>query len=159
MAGQFLTFCLDNTNYAINVFNIKEVIEYNTPQTLPCSTPLLLGILRLRDENITIMDVRQKFNIPPASPSKDTRIIILDIYDPFAEDKNTYGIIADSVLDVINIEDNELQSVPNSKNLSAGEFIQACTSINEKYTFILDVEKLFSHKELNKATKEKRRLK
>ena len=77
MIQQYLTFTIDDTQYAINVFQIQEVLEFEEPQKIPCSSPLLLGIIRSRNSNIAIMDLRQKFGLPNRITDKMTRIIIL----------------------------------------------------------------------------------
>ena len=81
MIQQYLTFTVENTRYAINVFKIQEVLEYQEPQRIPCSSPLLLGIIRSRDTNIAIMDLRKKFGLPSKIPGTETRTIVLEVDD------------------------------------------------------------------------------
>lgn len=153
MIQQYLTFTIDDTQYAINVFQIQEVLEFEEPQKIPCSSPLLLGIIRSRNSNIAIMDLRQKFGLPNRITDKMTRIIILEVINQEEGVINLYGIIADRVLEVIEIDDSLLESIPKAKNFSGAEFVSAVVSLKNNYTLILDVNKIFSEKELSKARK------
>lgn len=150
MIQQYLTFTIEDTQYAVNVFQIQEVLEYEEPQKIPCSTPLLLGIIRSRDTNIAIMDLRKKFGLPPRICDKLTRTIVLEVVDQNQGVITLYGIIADKVLEVIELDDSKLESVPKNKNFSGGEFVSAVVSQNDNYLLVLDVNKIFSEKELSK---------
>lgn len=153
MIQQYLTFTIDDTQYAINVFQIQEVLEFEEPQKIPCSSPLLLGIIRSRNSNIAIMDLRQKFGLTNRITDKMTRIIILEVVNQEEGVINLYGIIADRVLEVIEIDDSLLESIPKAKNFSGAEFVSSVVSLKNNYTLILDVNKIFSEKELSKARK------
>lgn len=120
MIQQYLTFTIDDTQYAINVFQIQEVLEFEEPQKIPCSSPLLLGIIRSRNSNIAIMDLRQKFGLPNRITDKMTRIIILEVVNQEEGVINLYGIIADRVLEVIEIDDSLLESIPKAKIFRRG---------------------------------------
>lgn len=147
MIQQYLTFKIEDSQYAINVFKIQEVLEYEEPQVIPCSSPLLIGLIRSRESNIAIMDVRKKFSLSPIQPNRDTRIIILEIIDQDSGVINLYGIIADSVLEVIELDDSKLEKVPKTKTIHGAEFVSSVFTKNDTFNLVLDVDKLFTQEE------------
>ncbi|MBQ0003450.1 MAG: chemotaxis protein CheW [Treponema sp.] len=151
MIKQYLTFLIDDTQYAIDVFQIQEVLEYEEPQPIPCSSPMLLGIIRSRDSNIAIMDLRKRFGLKPRINDKMTRTIVLEIPDPEEGVINLFGIIADSVLEVIEIDDENLDVLPTSKNIKGSKFVTSVLSLNDRYLLILDTAKIFSNEDLDTA--------
>ena len=153
MILQFLTFELNNTTYAINVFNIQEVLEYEEPLAIPCSSSLLKGIVRSRDTNIPILNLKRKFEIAESIPNKLTRIIVVEIFDYNSNEKKLYGLIADKVIEVIEIDESKLEKVPRAKTFSGAEFISSIISDNKKYTLVLDVDKIFSTEEISNINK------
>lgn len=160
MIQQYLTFTLDNTTYAINVFQIQEVLEYEEPQVIPCSSPLLLGIIRSRNSNIAIIDIRKKFGLAPHFVDSLTRTVVLEITDQEQGVINLFGLIADKVLEVVEFDDSLCEKLPRNSNYSGAEFVTSVVSVNSNYVLILDVNKLFSEKELNQitdSTKEKKK--
>lgn len=155
MIQQYLTFTVENTRYAINVFKIQEVLEYQEPQHIPCSSPLLIGIIRSRDTNIAIMDLRKKFGLSPNDPGPETRTIVLEVDDPESGVINLYGIVADQVYEVIELDSSKLESLPKVKNFSGAEFVSSVFVNNDVYTLILDVNKIFSQEEMATASTQK----
>ena len=155
MIQQYLTFTVENTRYAINVFKIQEVLEYQEPQHIPCSSPLLIGIIRSRDTNIAIMDLRKKFGLSPNDPGPETRTIVLEVDDPESGVINLYGIVADQVYEVIELDSSKLESLPKAKNFSGAEFVSSVFVNNDVYTLILDVNKIFSQEEMATASTQK----
>lgn len=149
MIQQYLTFKVENTRYAINVFKIQEVLEYEEPQQIPCSSPLLTGIIRSRDTNIAIMDLRKKFGLGPKIPGTETRTIVLEVVDQDSGVINLYGIVADEVFEVIDLDDSYLEPLPSKKNFSGAQFVSSVFTQNDIYTLVLDVTKIFSEEELS----------
>lgn len=149
MIQQYLTFTVEDTHYAINVFKIQEVLEYEEPQHIPCSSPLLIGIIRSRDTNIAIMDIRKKFGLSPKIPGSETRTIVLEVDDPESGVINLYGIVSDSVQAVIDVDDTNLEPIPKNKNFSGAEFVSSVFTRHDHYTFVLDVNKIFTEQEMS----------
>lgn len=149
MIQQYLTFKVEKTRYAINVFKIQEVLEYEEPQQIPCSSPLLTGIIRSRDTNIAIMDLRKKFGLGPKIPGTETRTIVLEVVDQDSGVINLYGIVADEVFEVIDLDDSYLEPLPSKKNFSGAQFVSSVFTQNDIYTLVLDVSKIFSEEELS----------
>lgn len=149
MIQQYLTFKVEKTRYAINVFKIQEVLEYEEPQQIPCSSPLLTGIIRSRDTNIAIMDLRKKFGLGPKIPGTETRTIVLEVVDQDSGVINLYGIVADEVFEVIDLDDSYLEPLPSKKNFSGAQFVSSVFTQNDIYTLVLDVAKIFSEEELS----------
>lgn len=149
MIQQYLTFTVENTRYAINVFKIQEVLEYEEPQHIPCSSPLLIGIIRSRDTNIAIMDIRKKFGLSPKITGSETRTIVLEVEDPESGVINLYGIVADQVFEVIELDSSNLETLPKAKNFSGAEFVSSVFTKNDVYTLVLDVNKIFSEEEMS----------
>lgn len=149
MIQQYLTFKVEDTQYAINVFKIQEVLEYEEPQQIPCSSELLSGIIRSRDTNIAIMNIRKKFGLNPKIPGSETRNIVLEVVDSESGVINLYGITVDEVFEVIELDDSKLEPLPKQKNFSGGEFVSSVFSQNGIYTLVLDVSKIFSEEDFN----------
>ena len=153
MIQQYLSFTIEDTQYAINVFRIQEVLEYEEPVKIPCSSPLLMGIIRSRDTNIAIMDIRSRFGLEKKPVDNETRIIVLEITDQEHGVINLFGITADSVQEVLDIDDSVLEPLVKSKKFCGAEFVSDIVSQNQNYLLILDVNKLFSEKDITTASK------
>ncbi|MBP5588257.1 MAG: purine-binding chemotaxis protein CheW [Treponema sp.] len=153
MIQQYLTFKIEDTQYAINVFSIQEVLEYEEPVKIPCSSPLLTGLIRSRDQNIAVMDIRQRFGLSPKSSGIETRIIVLEITDQEHGVVNLFGIVADEVLEVIDVDDTLLEPLAKSKKFFGAEFVSDVIRQDDSYILVLDTKKLFAERDITNASK------
>ena len=96
---QVVEFLLGKEHYAIDLYDVKEVVDYTSITRLPNTPAYIKGIIDLRGEITTIIDLKERLNVTAEinSASDDNRrIIVLD-------EKLTgvkMGIIVDDVLSV-----------------------------------------------------------
>ena len=92
--------------FAIDLFDVKEVVEYTTITKLPNVPLYIKGIIDLRGEITTIIDLKQRLNITENSKvaAESSRIIVLD--DKITGTK--IGILVDDVTSVSTFEANQV---------------------------------------------------
>src|SRR5574344_464819 len=152
MQNQYLTFTLDNTMYAAEVSSVQEVLEYENPQPLPCPDPVIKGIVRSRGKSISVINTRRKFGLADCDPGPETRIIVFEIPDDEQGIVNCIGAIADSVLEVLEIDTAAIEPPPAAGHSEASKFITGISDKDDRFIIILDIAKLFSIKELTNIT-------
>lgn len=103
---QVVEFVLGNEHFAIDLFEVKEVVEYTTITKLPNVQPYVRGIIDLRGEITLIIDLKHRLNITEASTKtlEASRIIVLD--DKITKSK--IGILVDDVTSVSTFEGNQV---------------------------------------------------
>jgi purine-binding chemotaxis protein CheW len=95
---QVVEFLLGQDHFAIDLFDVKEVVEYTRITRLPNSPSYIKGIIDLRGEITTIIDLKQQLAISGTSKKseEESRIIVLD--KQLTSSK--IGIMVDDVLTV-----------------------------------------------------------
>jgi len=95
---QVVEFLLGQDHFAVDLFDVKEVVEYTRITKLPNSPSYIKGIIDLRGEITTIIDLKQQLAITGSSVQneEESRIIVLD--DQLTRSK--VGIMVDDVLTV-----------------------------------------------------------
>ena len=73
---EILEFVIENDRFGINVAKIRELIQYQPIQKLPHSQRSVEGIMRSRDEVLTVVDLANYLNYPP-SPDTGHDILII----------------------------------------------------------------------------------
>ncbi|MFA5331176.1 MAG: chemotaxis protein CheW [Methanoregula sp.] len=103
---QVVIFTLGDEQFAIDLFDVKEVVEYTTITKLPNVPQYVRGIIDLRGEITTIIDLKHRLNITETKvvAMESTRIIVLD--DRITKSK--IGILVDDVTSVSTFEDNQV---------------------------------------------------
>ena len=64
---QIVQFILGKERFAIDLFDVKEVVEYTTITKLPNVPAYIKGIIDLRGEITTIIDLKHRLNITDGS--------------------------------------------------------------------------------------------
>lgn len=111
---QVVEFVLGKEHYAIDLFDVKEVVEYTSITRLPNVPDYVKGIIDLRGEITTIIDLKYRLNINETSivAAESSRIIVLD--DRMTRSK--VGILVDDVTSVSTFEANLVDYTSASLN-------------------------------------------
>lgn len=154
MGTQYLTFTLHDSLYAVEVLQVREVLEYTQPQELPCPDPVIAGLIRSRGQSISVINLRHKFGFHDVEPTKDTRIIVLEVPSDSAhcndQGQMVFGAIADSVNEVLDLDANVEEHAPEVGHSIAADFISGIGRVDDKFIIILNMDKVLSFEELEK---------
>jgi purine-binding chemotaxis protein CheW len=109
---QVVEFLLGKEHYAVDLFDVREVVEYTSITQLPNTPSYMKGIIDLRGEITTIVDLKERLNITEKSdqPIENSRIIVLD--EKITKAKT--GILVDDVLAVSTFERGEIDNTSAS---------------------------------------------
>ena len=134
MTNQYLTFTLHDTLYAVPVSHVQEVLEYSTPDQLPCTLDYIEGLISSRGHGIQVVNLCRKFGLVPSPVTKSTRIVVLELKTPSEEDPDhvtIFGAVADSVEEVMEVNMDELEPAPKFGNTISSEFISGVAAAPE----------------------------
>lgn len=151
--GQYLTFNIANTCYAVNVFRVQEVLPYEKPQKLPCPDPLIAGIIRSRNTNISVINMRKKFGLELKEADLDTHIIVFEVHDDEKGCMTLFGGIVDSVKEVIPLDETDSEAPPELGTSIASRFISGVGVKDGQFIIILNPDTIFSFEELSNIQK------
>ncbi len=146
-ANQFLTFTLDNEQYAIGVGKVREVLEYTKITKLPRTAIFMKGIINLRGAGVPVIDLRLKFGLPETAITKDTSIIVMEVDS--GEGKVVVGALADAVHEVVEIEEKAIEPAPRFGTRLAAEFIKGVGKRDESFVILLDIDRIFNAEEVS----------
>jgi purine-binding chemotaxis protein CheW len=94
-AGEFLDvveFHLASETYAIEGAFVREVHPLKDLAPLPATPPFVLGIVNLRGQILSVVDLRIFFNLPVIGLGDLNKIIVI------RDDRMEFGILADSII-------------------------------------------------------------
>ena len=163
-ANQFLTFTLDEEQYAIGVAKVREVLEHTKITRLPRTADFMKGIINLRGAGVPVIDLRLKFGLPETPVTKDTSIIVMEVE---GQDGNVVvGALADAVHEVVEIDEKAIEPAPRFGTRLAAEFIKGVGKKDDLFIIILDIDRIFNAEEIdlprggrNGAGRDRKRLK
>lgn len=142
---QWVTYHLADEVYGINVMQVQEVLRLTEIAPVPGTPNYVLGIINLRGNVVTVIDTRQRFNLPSIEPDDSARIIIVEVAG------NVVGMLVDKVTEVVYLHQSEIDSLPNISNDESSRFIQGVCSRDKSLLILVDVNKLLSEDEIADA--------
>lgn len=143
---KFVTFKLDQEVYALEIEKVREVLDFTTATKVPQTPEFLRGVINLRGNVVPVVDLRLKFGMSETVNGVDTRVVILEVT---VDDETTVlGVLADSVREVIELDQEQIGPAPKIGTRLRTEFIKGMGRRNEEFIIILDVDQVFSATEL-----------
>ncbi|MFP4152473.1 MAG: chemotaxis protein CheW [Alkalispirochaeta sp.] len=150
--SQYLTFMLAEEQYAVQVYDVKEVLEYTTVTRVPRTQDFMRGVINLRGSVVPVIDLRLKFGMGETEKTIDTSIIVMEV--EINNDKVTVGTLADSVQEVINLDEEQIEPAPQIGTRIKTEFIRGIGKQDEQFIIILDIDRIFSEDEISMVVEE-----
>lgn len=118
---QVVEFLLGKEHFAIDLFDVKEVVEYTRITHLPERSSYIKGIIDLRGEITTIIDLKQQLNIHDDAQASEekSRIIVLDSKIT----KSKMGIMVDEVRSVSTYGRDQIDNTTTSSNKDSSNIL------------------------------------
>lgn len=139
---QWVTFKLDEEIYGINVMQVQEVLRLTEIAPVPGAPDYVMGIVNLRGNVVTVIDTRKRFGLFQKEADDATRIVIVEV------DNQVIGILVDSVAEVVNIRESEIETSPNlGEDNESSKYIQGVHSKDDDILILVDVNKMLSDEE------------
>ena len=115
-ASQFLTFRLAEDIFAIDVIMAKEVLDFADVTKVPQTPDYMLGVINLRGSVVPVVDMRLKFGMEETDMTRDSCIIVVEV--DVEGEAVTVGALADSVQEVMDIEESQIEPPPRIGRVS-----------------------------------------
>lgn len=132
----YLTFEIDNEDYAIDVVNVKEIIPVCAITIVPEVPHYLKGIINLRGDIIPVIDVRLRFQKPEIPYSDLTCIVVIE-YEEYV-----LGLIVDRVKGVLTISEENVAPPPSAKLSFNNQFVRNIGKFDGDVKLLLNLDKL-----------------
>jgi purine-binding chemotaxis protein CheW len=138
---QLVTFRLKDETYGINVMQVQEVLRISEIAPVPGAPGYVLGIINLRGNVVTVIDTRTRFGLPTGELDDASRIVIIE------SEQQVVGILVDSVAEVVELRQSEIDSAPNTGNEESSRYIQGVASRDDDLLIVVDLNKLLTEEE------------
>ncbi len=139
---KYLTFQLDDTEYAIEIYYVTEIMGMQKITKLPEMPSFVKGVINLRGKVIPVVDVRLRFGFEDRAYDERTCIIVINIRE------SNVGLIVDSVKEVADIPSEQIEAAPKVKKGQESRFIQGLSKSGQNVKIILHMEKFLYDEEL-----------
>lgn len=100
---EFLAFVVASETYALPLSCIREILRVPSVTPVPRAPRDVLGIISVRGQVTTLIDLRQRLRVQAAPVSSRTRVLLVDQGDEIM------GLLCDRVQQVHRLSENEVE--------------------------------------------------
>ncbi len=143
---QYLTFSLSGERFALESLLVSEVLDVPHVTWVPLAPPHLRGIINLRGNASTVVDLCRKLELGDDGPDKATCLIIVE--RDFDGDIVSLAALADAVHEVVEIPDSDIAPPPDMGLAVPPHYVRGLARQGDDFVMILDAERLFALDEL-----------
>ncbi|BBD10026.1 chemotaxis protein CheW [Desulfovibrio ferrophilus] len=144
--NQYLTFSLDKEIFALDITQVREVLEVASVTRIPRTPPFMRGVINLRGHAVPVVDMRCKFGMPSMDDTVDTCIVITEV--DLGGESAVLGALVDSVREVFEMMPESIEPAPRMGTSIRTDFIRGMGKQNDQFVIILDINRIFSSEEL-----------
>jgi purine-binding chemotaxis protein CheW len=141
-AGKYLTFGLAREEYGVEILKVREIIGLMEITAVPGMPAYVLGVINLRGKVIPVIDLRQKFSMPPVDNSEETCFIVVNVPGGLR------GVKVDKVSEVLDIIADEIEDAPSVGQDADTAFILGMAKTKGQVKILLEIDKVLADGEL-----------
>ena len=123
-----------NQLYGINVFKVKEIVEYLPLTTVPQSSEIVSGIVNMRGQTFPVFDLSYAIGYEHCKDPENSYIIITEY------NQSVQGFLVENVNRIINLDWESMHKPPAGSGRD--NYLTAITDIDGELVEIIDVEKI-----------------
>jgi purine-binding chemotaxis protein CheW len=140
MTSEYLTFAIAGQDYGVAILAVREIRGWTRETPLPNAPAGVRGIINLRGQVVPIFDLRVRLGAEATPPTATHVVIVVEAA------AGQFGLLVDSVSDILMLEDDALQPVPPTATDGNG-LLLALAARDERMVSLLDLDRLVAGSE------------
>jgi purine-binding chemotaxis protein CheW len=129
LAGEF---------YGVEIARIQEIIRLQPITRIPNGPWYIEGVTNLRGRVIPVMDLRKRFNLELAEPTRRTRIVVAEV------GAHTVGLIVDGVSEVLRVPAEAVEPPSSLVTTADSAYLRGVAKLDERLVPLLDLSRILS---------------
>lgn len=137
-ALRWSTFMLGEETFALRVDDVQEVLMLPPITPVPLSPPHVVGLINLRGQVMTALDVRGRLACAPRTPHPREKLIVLHLQGLMV------SMVVDEIGDVVELEPAHWQPVPETLPLEQRHYVAGLYPLEGKLVLGLKMPALIA---------------
>lgn len=135
---QLCTFYLQQLLFGVEVKNVQEVIRYQQMTGIPLAPAVIAGLINLRGQIVTAIDLRHQLNLPPRGSDQRPMNVVIRRED------GPISLLVDEIGDVMEVDEELFEAAPDTLQSHGREFIRGVYKLKDQLLLLLDTNNAMS---------------
>lgn len=133
---QFCTFYLGGLYFGMAVTKVQEVIRYQEMTPIPLAPCVVSGLINLRGQIVMAIELRRVLGFDDRPPGALPMNVVV------RTDEGAVSLLVDRIGDVIQVEAEAFERVPDTLTGVARELILGAYKLTDSLLLVLDTERI-----------------
>lgn len=138
---QYATFYIGDLLLGVDIRTVQEINRQVDVTPVPNSPEHVRGVINLRGEVATVIDLRKVLGLPAAEVTRDARNLIVH------SQGEAIGLWVDRVSDIVAVARDGVAPTPANVDGVDGKFFRGVYSPAERLIVLLDVEQVLADRD------------
>jgi purine-binding chemotaxis protein CheW len=130
---QFCTLHLAGHLFGVPVERVQEVISAQTMTPVPLAHPVIGGLINLRGQIVTAIDLRTRLEFDPRSEGAPMNVVV-------QTPSGVVSLLVDAIGDVVDVQDTIFETPPETLTGVAKELILGVYKFDQHLLLELDID-------------------
>lgn len=132
---RYCTFWVGEQLYGIEIGSVREVLKSQRTTPVPTASPIIGGLINLRGEIVTAIDLRTRLELPPRTSGTSMSVVV-------SLEGEVVSLVVDSVGDVVDLSPTAIQPTPATVHPHISELMIGVFRQPDGLVQILDAKRL-----------------
>jgi purine-binding chemotaxis protein CheW len=128
----FCTFQVAHLYFGVEVCRVQEVIRYQRMTRVPLAPPIVRGIINLRGQLVTAIDLRRRLALPEAAEDHQPMNVVV------RDSEGCVSLLVDEIGDVLEVSPEQFESPPETLDGVPREIIRGVYKLDGRLLLVLD---------------------
>jgi purine-binding chemotaxis protein CheW len=135
VSTRLVTFTLDDRSYGVDVDSVQEVLRGLPRTRIPLAPRALAGLINLRGQVLTAIDLREQLELPPRDPALEPMLVVIRVAgEPVA-------LLVDTIGAVVDVEADQFEVPPETLTGPSRALVKGAYKLTDRLLLALDVDR------------------
>jgi purine-binding chemotaxis protein CheW len=136
--SQLSTFWIGGYLFGVDVALVQEIVRLQAMTPVPLSGNEIAGLINLRGEVLTAIDVRSRLGLPPAPPGRDPINVVVRV------NEEPVSLLVDEIGGVVEVSQVTFESTPTTVDAVVRPLILGAYALPDQLLLALDARKVLA---------------
>jgi purine-binding chemotaxis protein CheW len=129
---QYSTFDVAGFYFGIDVLQVQEVLRYQELTPVPLAPPTIEGLINLRGQIVTAIDMRRRLGLPPREDDETAMNVVVRTGD------GAVSLLVDEIGDVVEADAASFERPPDNLDPVIRKLVSGIHKLKERLLLVLD---------------------
>ena len=145
---QLVVFKIGDEEFGVEINQVREIVKLVSITRMPKAPVFIEGVVNLRGQIITVIDLAKRLDLPSTGRTDSTRIMVVEVGD------DTVGMIVDSVSEVLRLSADNIEDTPALIETEVHEqYLRGVGKSEDRLLILLDLNEVLSTEEIKHISK------